>query len=98
MLANQRLQLLGLVSYSLYLWHEPLMSQLARHHILINPAPHAFPLNALVLAVGSLGIAYLSYWIIEYPAMQLRHLFTREGRWAEYYPERKGIASVGSTN
>jgi peptidoglycan/LPS O-acetylase OafA/YrhL len=99
MLANRRLQLLGLVSYSLYIWHEPLMSQLARHHILINSAPHAFPLNALVLAVVSLGIACLSYWIIEYPAMQLRHLFTREGRWAEYYgPEGKGIASAGSTN
>jgi peptidoglycan/LPS O-acetylase OafA/YrhL len=85
--ANRRLQVIGLVSYSVYIWHEPLMTQLARHSLLISVAPHAFPANALVLAIATLALAYGSYRIIEKPALQLRHLFTRDGRWAEYYRE-----------
>jgi peptidoglycan/LPS O-acetylase OafA/YrhL len=85
--ANKRLQVIGLVSYSVYMWHEPLMTQLARHSLLISVEPHAFPANALVLAIATLALAYGSYRIIEKPALQLRHLFTRDGRWAEYYRE-----------
>jgi peptidoglycan/LPS O-acetylase OafA/YrhL len=83
--ANPRLQLIGLVSYSVYIWHEPLMTQLAAHSLLISAAPSSFPANALVLVVATLAVAYVSYRVIEKPALQLRHLFTREGRWTEYY-------------
>jgi peptidoglycan/LPS O-acetylase OafA/YrhL len=84
--ADRRIQVIGLISYSVYMWHEPLMTQLARHNVLISAAPRAFPANALALIAATLAVAYVSYRIIEKPALQLRHLFTRDGRWAEYYP------------
>ena len=85
-LTNPWLQYLGLISYSVYMWHEPLMLGMSNHGILINPAPTAFPLNALILVAASIAVATVSYWVVERPAMHIRHLFTREGRLAKRYP------------
>jgi hypothetical protein len=60
----------------------------ARHNLLINPAPHAFPSNTLVLLVASIVVAVVSYWVVEYPVMQLRHLFTEQGRFVERFPHQ----------
>ena len=97
-LAARPLQLLGLVSYSLYLWHEPLMLQLAKHGLLVSQSPHAFPANALVLVGLSLVVAYASYWLIEYPTLQLRHLFTRDGRWSDYYGAQQQTPALSATS
>jgi peptidoglycan/LPS O-acetylase OafA/YrhL len=86
-LARPELQFLGLVSYSVYIWHEPLMRALANHGILISKAPAAFPWNALVLVIVSIVVASLSYQLVERPAMDLRYLFTREGRIVKRYTE-----------
>jgi peptidoglycan/LPS O-acetylase OafA/YrhL len=53
---------IGLISYSAYLWHQPLFA-FARHRSLTEPSELLF----LVLAVVSLPIAYLSWRYIERP-------------------------------
>jgi peptidoglycan/LPS O-acetylase OafA/YrhL len=86
-LTNPALQFLGLVSYSVYIWHEPLMLELRNHTALINDAPSAFPWNALVLVIGSIAVATLSYWLVEHPMTNLRYLFTKDGRLVQRYPK-----------
>ncbi len=65
---------LGLWSYSIYLWHEPVMQSLGRRGWLVSPTPEAFLSNAVVMVVLACVIGFLSYWIIEYPATNLRFL------------------------
>ena len=83
------LQYLGLISYSVYLWHEPILIELGQRGILIQPQPKLFPLNALILATLAVVAASLSYAGIERPVLGLRFLFTREGRLAQQYPEEQ---------
>lgn len=72
LLASAPLRWLGLVSYSLYLWHEPLLLVLGRRNLLISPEPADFPRNTLVLVGLALGMATLSYHLVERPALRLR--------------------------
>ena len=63
---------LGLVSYSLYLWHEPLILHLAGNGLLPAPAAGAFlPTVAIVVPLAVLA-AWASYWLVEYPTSHLR--------------------------
>jgi peptidoglycan/LPS O-acetylase OafA/YrhL len=63
---------LGLLSYSLYLWHEPLLLHLAGNGLLPAPAPGAFlPTVAVVVPLAVLA-AWASYWLVEYPTSHLR--------------------------
>ena len=63
---------LGMVSYSLYLWHEPLLLTLADHGLLPDPSAGAFGPTVAILSAASVLVAWLSYWVIEYPASHLR--------------------------
>jgi peptidoglycan/LPS O-acetylase OafA/YrhL len=71
LLANRAVYFLGLISYSLYLWHFVVMQQL---QLLIGDAyqdlPHwvTFPLNAAV----AVAVASLSYYLVERPFYRLR--------------------------
>jgi peptidoglycan/LPS O-acetylase OafA/YrhL len=77
----------GLVSYSLFIWHEPIMLQLHRTGLLPGETTAGFWLAvALVLAVA-VPAAVLSYWLIEYPASLLARLKDSAGRPREFYPE-----------
>lgn len=75
------LAVVGVASYSLYLWHEPILKALAR-----GPwAPLGF---AGLLAVGlplSCLVAFASYTLIEAPFLRLRR------RWARSTPRRSKI-------
>lgn len=53
---------IGLVSYSAYLWHY-LLFALARHRLLETPATSTF----LLLGLVSLGLAFVSWKIVEQP-------------------------------
>jgi len=64
---------LGLLSYSLYLWHEPVLLELADWGWLFTDN-QAFERNAVALLVVSLAVAWVSYWVIEWPTSHLRHL------------------------
>jgi peptidoglycan/LPS O-acetylase OafA/YrhL len=61
---------LGLVSYSLFLWHEPVVYWL-RDHGLVAAGTAGFLLNTAVLFVISVALAMITYRLIEVPA--LRH-------------------------
>ena len=70
------LALVGVASYSLYLWHLPLVEALVR----LDWMPSGYwPLLA-ASAVGSLGVSAISYRLVEAPFLRLRR------RWAASSP------------
>ncbi|MFJ1747097.1 acyltransferase family protein [Streptomyces sp. NPDC088116] len=76
----------GLVSYSLFIWHEPVMLQLQKSGLL--PADQAaFPLAVLIVLLVALPAAVLSYWVIEYPSSLLGRLKDRSGKPRDFYPD-----------
>jgi peptidoglycan/LPS O-acetylase OafA/YrhL len=80
---------LGVISYSLYLWHEPLMLLLANAGII--PAAGAgsvFWPTLLVLVPASVALAWISYHAIEVPGNYLRRLVNSDGTTHDYYAER----------
>jgi len=79
-LSSRALVWLGLVSYSLYLWHEPLLLSLAGVHLLPAQSVGAFPVTAGLLLGTGLVVAWVSYWVIEYPASHLRSRDDRPNR------------------
>jgi peptidoglycan/LPS O-acetylase OafA/YrhL len=67
---------LGVFSYSIYPWHEPLLLQLSGHGLLPAPAPDAFlPTVGIVVPLAVLA-AWASYWLVEYLTSHLRVLLT----------------------
>ncbi|NCG02832.1 MAG: acyltransferase family protein, partial [Actinomycetales bacterium] len=62
LLANRLAVGIGLVSYSTYLWHQPLFA-IARIHVLGDPPLFVF----LILSLLSIGLAYLTWRYIERP-------------------------------
>lgn len=80
------LQLVGAMCFSIYVWHIPMMRQIA------SGIPFSGPLDAVVFTLGSLvvilGFSILSYRFIEFPERPWRALFTfprgpagKSGQW-----------------
>ncbi len=69
LLAAKPLVGLGLISYSAYLWHQPLFA-FARHH----SAGEAGTLLLAALAAASLGLAYLTWRYVEQPFRDSRRI------------------------
>lgn len=78
LLGSPVLAYVGLVSYSVYMWHEPILLELGSRGFLIDKDPQFFPWNALVLAVVSITVAAVTYSAIERPATRLYYLFDRK--------------------
>ncbi|GAA4434575.1 acyltransferase [Actinokineospora soli] len=77
---------LSTVSYSLYLWHEPLLRVLDGRGALPAPGdPWAFPVTAAWLLAVSIPIAYASYHVIEASADRIMGAFDSAGRPREFY-------------
>ena len=62
---------LGLISYSLFLWHEPIVYWL-RDHDLIAAGALGFVLNTVVLFVITVSLSVITYRLIEVPALRLK--------------------------
>ncbi len=62
LLGHRALVGVGLISYSAYLWHQPLFS-FARHKTLIDPGPAVF----LFLSLLTFVLAFLSWRFVEQP-------------------------------
>jgi peptidoglycan/LPS O-acetylase OafA/YrhL len=80
------LTLAGLISYSTYMWHEPVMMLLG-HVGLTGRSMAALPWSIAAVLTVSLLAGTLSYLLVEYPTSKLRALRGRDGRPREYYPE-----------
>ena len=76
----------GLISYSMYMWHEPIL-QLLDNHGITNRSVSGLPWSITVVLVSALLVGTLSYWVIEYPTSKLRSLRSKDGRPRNYYPD-----------
>jgi peptidoglycan/LPS O-acetylase OafA/YrhL len=59
----------GLVSYSVFLWHEPLLVLLRRHGLLAT-GRDGFALNLVTIATATMALAALTYRYVEAPALR----------------------------
>jgi peptidoglycan/LPS O-acetylase OafA/YrhL len=75
-LSNRSLQFLGLLSYSLYLWHWPILA-IATQRSASGSLP--VPMRLLLVAI-SLGLALATFRLLEDPVRHLRFLVSR--RWS----------------
>lgn len=82
----------ALLSYSLYMWHEPVLLLLNAHHLLSH-SPEMFPVVAVILLAASLPVAYLSYRFIERPAGFLRYLLETRRPQAGHRPEGQVVGA-----
>ena len=77
---------LGVVSYSVYLWHEPLLLGLAGAGLVpAQTSAWAFPVTLVVLVPVSVLVGWVSYVLVERPIGVLGRLVGRDGRSRDYY-------------
>lgn len=74
-LDHRLLAVIGVASYSLYLWHVPLIE----HAITWSFVPAGSVGLMIVVLPISLAVAAISYWLIERPALRLRKTWTSSG-------------------
>ncbi len=85
-LSTRALVFLGIVSYSLYLWHEPLLLGLESNGLLPGESGLAgLAINLAIALPLAIGVAWLSYTFIERPGNALRGLIDRQGKARDYY-------------
>ncbi|MFN8076789.1 MAG: acyltransferase [Kineosporiaceae bacterium] len=79
---------LATVSYSVYLWHEPLLLALVAHRLVPDAAgAHGFAWTTAVLVPVSVLAGWVSWLMIEKPTASLRTLVDSRGRSRQYYAE-----------
>lgn len=85
---GRALALVGIISYSVYLWQAPVLYVTAGEHYRVGApgavnfvgAPRSFPALLAVTLPAVLAVAAASYWAIERPFLRLRR------RWAASSP------------
>ena len=70
---------LGAISYSIYLWHEPVLLALAGRKGLVSQSPGDFVADTSMVVVVSVLAGWLSYLLIERPTGRLGRVFGRDG-------------------
>jgi peptidoglycan/LPS O-acetylase OafA/YrhL len=70
LLETRSLVLIGVVSYSLFLWHLPLIYWLREHGLTIDGGWAALVLNLAVVGAVAGGLAALTYRYVEAPALK----------------------------
>lgn len=82
----------GLASYSLYLWHEPVLRLLGGLDLLPDKgSPWAFGVTAVLLLLVALPVAQFSYRAIEKTGMKLATTIDSRGRARRYYSEQPSV-------
>jgi peptidoglycan/LPS O-acetylase OafA/YrhL len=76
----------GLISYSVYLWHEPVLLFLD-DHLHLDHRQAYFPLTTALLLVTSIPIAWLSYQLVERTFARFRLVLRSDGRFRDIYAE-----------
>jgi len=72
MLENRLMDSIGLISFSLYMWHQAVLS-FARYFMF----EHIGPWQILLLIVSIIGISILSYYLVEQPFRDKKKIRTR---------------------
>lgn len=80
------LTFVGLISYSLYILHEPIMLQLDRSGLLPD-GRYGYPLGTALVLVLAIPASVVTYWLVEYPTGLLGRLQDKSGAKREFYPE-----------
>ncbi|HTZ44428.1 MAG TPA: acyltransferase [Jatrophihabitans sp.] len=86
LLSWRPLVLAGLISYSTYMWHEPIMQTLANHGI-TSRSGAGLPWAIVAVLTCSVIAGAISYRVIEFPSSKLRRLRNSDGSKRDYYPE-----------
>ena len=89
-LSNKFLVFIGLISYSLYLWHQPLLA-FTRHYL----GESLSNLNIFVILLSSLIISIISYFFVESPFRKNRQRFSRSFIFKISIFSMLAISSVG---
>jgi peptidoglycan/LPS O-acetylase OafA/YrhL len=71
---RQPLPWLGAISYSIYVWHEPIMLALNHSHDLVQQSYDAFPTDAIVIVILSILAGWASLLFIQRPTRQLEKI------------------------
>jgi peptidoglycan/LPS O-acetylase OafA/YrhL len=61
----------GVISYSVFLWHEPLVRFLTEHGLTFGGRP-GFVANLVLVGAITLLLSYLTYRLVELPALRLK--------------------------
>jgi peptidoglycan/LPS O-acetylase OafA/YrhL len=68
---------LGLISYGIYLWHDPLLGKLLQHGAYGWWPHHSFAVLTVTTAAAAVVAAALSYYLVERPILTLKNLRPR---------------------
>jgi peptidoglycan/LPS O-acetylase OafA/YrhL len=63
---------LGTFSYAVYLWHYPIILRL--HGLLLPARPLYYPVNVAIVLALTLACAFMSWCLVEEPALRLKRL------------------------
>jgi peptidoglycan/LPS O-acetylase OafA/YrhL len=66
------LRVTGLISYSIYLWHMPVLLWLITHHATFGDDAGSMILNGALVLTMTLPLAALTYCLVERPALRLK--------------------------
>ena len=86
LLRNRVVQLVGLVSYGIYLWHEALIEQYTEWRGVEFPITSSFVQMLAATLVLTLVAATVSYVVVERPALRLKDRLSLYGRRAAARP------------
>jgi peptidoglycan/LPS O-acetylase OafA/YrhL len=62
----------GVLSYSIYLWHLPVIFWLITRHRTFGQNTLSVPLNGLLVLAITLSLSSLSYYLVERPTMRMK--------------------------
>jgi peptidoglycan/LPS O-acetylase OafA/YrhL len=88
-LETKSLVYLGVISYSIYLWHQPLIFFLRKHGLLATGSLSAISNVMVVLAISAI-VSTITYRLVESPAMRRKVPLNR--------PEHHRVFSVAEPN
>ncbi len=69
---------LGVISYSVFLWHQPVIDEL-RAHGLTGSGPSGLVINLVVVMAVTAAVSWVSYRVVEAPALRHKQPMTRRG-------------------
>jgi peptidoglycan/LPS O-acetylase OafA/YrhL len=76
--ASRPLMQLGVISYSVYLWHAPVIYWLHLHGLLAQDGRVGFALNWLLVLAITVSLSTVTYLVVEKPALRRKRRAIRE--------------------